>query len=482
MKIALVEPKPAGINIFSMYKLPRLGLPILGALAKREFGAEVRIFFQQARELDWEYMLQADVVGISVTTSTAPEGYRILEKMKSRSDATVIMGGPHVTFLPEEALGKGADFVVRGEGEETFVELLRALAGEPSELTEELAKIDGISYLLGGQPRHNADRMGVPDLTNLPWPDLTLVEGIKRMKIVPVLTSRGCPYDCKFCSVTKMFGHRFRFRDNEDVLDELEELYRKYPKSLFFFYDDNFTASKKRAKELLEGMIARGITPKWSAQVRAEVADDPELMQLMKESNCQYLYIGFESFNPRALEEYRKSQGVEDIICAVKVIRGYGIKIHGMFVLGSDYDTKKTIRETVRLARKIRIDTVQFMILTPLPGTEVYEEMRKEGRILTCEWGKYDGHHVVYKPALLLPSILQREACIRAMRKFYSLLPIWRLSIMFRWREIGVRIYARHALNKWKAANKSFLSWLKRVGRNEETLLSPTAKGMSGGA
>ena len=456
--IVLIEPASPGFHVFSRYKLPRLGLPLLGALIRDELGVRPRVYFEEIEKIDWSVVGKADLVGISTITLTAPGAYALVKRIKRMRDIPVVMGGAHVSFMADEALDVGADYVVRCEGDETFIELLRALRDGGSGLDE----IAGLSYKAEDGHRHNPDRPPVDDLTKLPWPDLSLVEGFEKSKIIPVLTSRGCPFNCNFCSVTEMFGRRYRFRETADVLAELETLYAKKPRGIFFFYDDNFTASPAHTKELLRGMKERGITPRWTAQARVDVVRDPELMQLMKDTGCVFLYLGLESINPATLEAFHKSQTVEDIVEAVRVIHQYGIKVHGMFVLGSDEDDRETIRDTVRFARRTGIDTVQFLVLTPMPGTEVYDDLVREDRIFVHDWSKFSGHHVVYYPKKMSAYQLQREASVRAMRKFYSLWQSWKLGMRFQWKDMARRLYGHRVVVKWKSRNKDFTADLRR--------------------
>ncbi len=454
--VILIEPVQSGVHVFLRYTLPRLGLPLLGALAKRELGINPRIFFDEFSRLDWEAVRRADLVGISAITPTAPDAYRVLERVKQMGDIPVVMGGPHVTFLPEEALDKGADFVVRGEGEEAFIELLRHLRGDGPDLSE----IAGMSYREGRRFLHNPDRPRITDLSSLPWPDLSLIEG-HELRIIPVMTSRGCPYRCKFCSVTSIFGHRYRFRDTADVIAELEHHQLNHPKSTVFFYDDNFTANPERTKELLREMKRLDLPARWTAQARVEVARDPELMRLMRETRCIYLYLGLESVNPATLESYHKSQTVEDIAEAVKVIHRHKISVHGMFVLGSDEDDVSTLKETVRFAKRARIDTVQFLALVPLPGTDTYRELEEQGRITERDWSKYDGHHVVFQPARMAQHVLQKRGAYGGMRSFYSWWEVTKLGLRFQWRSMVVRIFAHLAVRRWKSDNREWLRELK---------------------
>lgn len=446
--------------MYAKFKLPRLGLPLLGALVERELGIRPTIYFQELGGIDWDVVASSDLVGISTITPTAPEAYNILREVKRHGEIPVVMGGPHVTFLPDEALRKGADFVIRGEGEYSFLELVKRLL----EGRRDFEDIPGLSLRDGEEIRHNLVVPRVDDLDDLPWPDLTLIHNWEKIRILPVMTSRGCPYNCKFCSVTKMFGRRYRFRDTEDVLAELETLHRRNSKATIFFYDDNFTANVRRTKKLLRGITERGLRLRWTAQARVDVIRDQELLELMRESGCLFLYLGLESINPRTLESYRKEQTVQDIAEAVKVLHAHGIKVHGMFVLGSDEDDVKTIRETVRFARGLKIDTVQFLVLTPLPGTETYDELRRQGRIIIEDWSKYSGHHVVFNPRNMTPYQLQKEGSIRSMRRFYSTWQCWKLGLLFRWKDMALYVYAHHAVNRWRSLNRDFLKELKKRG------------------
>ena len=275
----------------------------------------------------------------------------------------VIIGGAHPTFLPDEALDY-ADFVIRGEGENSLVELLEHMdKGVPH-----LEDIKGLSYRDGeGKIVHNPDRDFLEDLDGLPTPDFSLVHNWTPSNTYPIATSRGCPYDCSFCSVIGMFGRRYRCKSVEGTLEELKHAV-SVSRAVKFIVDDNFAANITRTKQILRAMIAEKIRTRWSAQVRTEVARDPELLRLMADSGCDTLFIGLESINPGTLKEYNKKQDLTDIITCIKEVRYHGIHIHGMFVLGAESDDVKTIRETVDFAQRLAIDTIQIMILHPFRG------------------------------------------------------------------------------------------------------------------
>jgi len=194
--------------------------------------------------------------------------------------------------------------------------------------------------------------------------------------------------------------------------------------------------------------------------VRVDVANDEELLDLMKRSNCSGVYIGFESINQKTLELYSKGQTVEDIKNSIKKLHEYGINIHGMFVLGSDEDDVSIIRETAKFAKRVKIDTVQFMILTPIPGSEIFDEFDQEDKIFTYDWQFYDGHHVVFKPNKMIPFVLQKEA-VRAMKKFFSRAQAIKGLIRGDMHEFLVKGYGNRLIRKWESFNKEYYYQLK---------------------
>ena len=367
-KIIFIEPKPPSLHIFSKFKSPRLGIFILGKLMK-ERGWDVEVYVEDMSALDWESIRTANMVGISSITSTAPRAYKIADKVRELG-IPVIMGGPHPTFLTDEAL-EHSDFVIRGEGEKPLIAFMDAW-----ETHRNYSSIPNLSYKDNGETFHNPMGNFESNLDNLPFPDFSLFKGKKKItgkgKAISVQTSRGCPFHCNFCSVTAMFGRKYRFRSTENIMAEIRQYSSE--KNFIFFSDDNFTANPRHTKELLNAMINEKLKLKWSAQVRVDVAQDLELVKLMKKAGCYTVFIGFESVNPESLGEIKKSQEVEDIEKAVRVLHKNGIHIHGMFMVGMDNDNWKSVKSTVRFARRARLTSVQFLIVTPLPGSALYEK------------------------------------------------------------------------------------------------------------
>jgi radical SAM superfamily enzyme YgiQ (UPF0313 family) len=461
--IVFLEPRSPDDHIFSRYGLPRLGILILGAILENA-GYYVKAFVEDVADIDLKEVLKADLVGISTITSTSPRAYEIARLLKKRGKV-VVMGGPHVTFLPDEAL-QYCDFVLRGEAEESILPFMKAL-----ETGQDLGQVPGLSFRVGDKFFHNPPASACRDLSLLPFPDFSLLKG-RTHDIRPVLTSRGCPYDCSFCSVTKIFGRHYRFRSKESVLRELRAIEGD---PLVFFYDDNFTADRKRTKELLRMMIEEKITPKWTAQVRADAAQDSELLELMRDSNCHYVYIGVESVNPETLLEYKKKLTLTQIEEGISRFHDFGIRVHGMFVLGSDQDDVETIRNTARFAKKNRIDTVQFLILTPLPGTQQYQQLKEQGRLLTTDWSLYDGHHVVHEPKLMTPFELQVET-MRSMGAFYSIWEIIKVILRFDFVAMIFKTYGHRLQNRWNKRNRYYLKLIRQATASAGLRLDTAAR------
>lgn len=450
-RLLLIEPRSPAEHVFSRARIPRLGTILLGTIA-RDQGIEARVLVEEisgevtAADLNW-----AGMVGISSITSTVPRAFRLGDEAK-RLGKRVVYGGPHVSFLPEEALVHG-DFVIRGEGEETLLELLRALDDQRS-----LEGIAGLSYWGENRPQHNPARPLIRNLDLLPIPDFSLIKGWNpQQAFVPLATSRGCPYACKFCSVVAMFGRGYRVRSIDLIMREIRA--NASQASHLFICDDNFAANPDRAKDFLRRLKAEGDHPQWSTQVRAESAQDPEFLELLRETNCWGVYIGFESASGQVLKAYGKKQDETIMRQAIKAFHRHGIHIHGMFIVGADLDTPKTIRETVRFSIKNRVDSAQFMMLTPLPGTETFESLERENRLLTRNWELYDGTHVVFVPRSMTGEELQ-AAAYQALNTFYSWGAIFKRLVTMDIYYSYLRFYARKLLKRARTRMDNHRRWL----------------------
>ena len=464
-RVLFIEPKSPDSHIFSIYPLPRLGTVLLATILQKN-GFDARVLFEQAEPVEITELHAADIIGISTTTSTAPRAYAFAD-LARHMGKPVVIGGPHVTFSPKEAL-RHADYVVLGEAESIAVQLFQRLANGESVL--DLKGVISADTMEDCYQRTES----VKELDHLPIPDLRLISGfdsgrrIFRKKISPVEASRGCPFDCSFCSVTAMFGRRFRFRSVEHVMEEL--CLHDRNGSDVFFYDDNLAANRTWFWELLEGMAHAGTRFKWSAQVRIEVSRDRELLDLMKRTGCTTVFVGVESIDPHALAAMNKHQTPAEIREAMGRFKSARLRVHGMFILGMDTDTPATIRETVSWAVGSGFHSTQFLILTPFPGTRTYDEMKAKDRILFDDWSLYDGHHVTFQPYHMTAAMLQAMQ-IEAHGRFYSRSRTFMRFGLLQFESAGISLYARQLQKRWKRTNRVFqdlLSLMARSGGNDQ--------------
>ncbi len=457
----LIEPRTPGINFFSFTNMPLLGLPILGAMMKKR-GLNVDIFCENLSAIDWDRVNEADLVGLTALTNLAPRAYELINQIKEINPrCVVVMGGPHVSFRTEEALANGADYVIRHEGEGPFMELLNCLQedGDPED-------IRGLSFKKEGEMYHNPDQKGCPNLDQLPTPDFSLIKGAQKLKYIPIQTSRGCPHNCEFCSVVQMYGRKIRYRSPEKVVQDIHKLARSFnlEKKHVFFVDDNFSANQERAANLLEHIEALDYDLNWSTQEEVNIYKKPNILNKMVKAGCKRLHLGIESFNQASLDEYDKPQNLEDIKRAIQAIHDKGIFIHGMFVLGADSDTKESILQTARNAVKYNIDSAQFSILVPLPGTRLYENLKEKERLLVDRvknWELFEGQHVVFKPKNLSPYDLQKLQ-LKATSKFYNIKNSFGWLLKKKFGNVATTLYGSWNLWKWKQKNRGFLSRLRK--------------------
>jgi radical SAM superfamily enzyme YgiQ (UPF0313 family) len=379
------------------------------------------------------FVRDADAVGITAITHTANRAYSIAEAIRARFPGKpIIMGGNHPSALPEEAL-LHADQVVTGEGETVVREVFEGRRREP--------------IVVGSRV----------DIDSVPIVDLSLLEGYRNrdgridMMAAPLMASRGCPHSCVFCSVTNMFGRDYRIR-NADLV--LEEVLRRHSEGFRwgFFYDDNFAAVPAKTKVFLEKLIRANIDFSWSSQFTVHVAQDRELLRLLKRAGCYTMFIGVESINPDALRDYGKTQTVEWIRESIEAIAAEGLRVHSMFVLGAESDDAKSIDETIRFSRESKSATAQFSILFPIPGTELYRKMNEKKRIVTDNWDYFDGSHAVLLTQRMSPYRLQQKL-VQAYKNFYS-------------RKLLHWLASRIGFLLWKYWNRTYLRFLKELSQD----------------
>jgi radical SAM superfamily enzyme YgiQ (UPF0313 family) len=249
-----------------------------------------------------------------------------------------------------------------------------------------------------------------------------------------------------------MFGRKMRYASPERVADELNR--HRGRGDQIFFYDDNFCASPNRTKELLDHLLTHDVfLPEWLAQVSVKAARDTELLKMMQRAGCNTVFVGFESIEPGALDLYHKRQSTDDIRLAVRRFHDFGIRVHGMFMTGSDAEGVDTIRATADFAIAEDIDTIQFLVLTPLPGTPVFEDLESAGRLLTRDWSKYDTHHAVFRPARMSADQLMSET-MQAMQRVYSFKRIIQKVRRRDWLSVKLYLYAHFLARNWTRERK----------------------------
>lgn len=365
-----------GVN---KYTTAFLALPTIAALTPED--VEINIADENIEQIDFDK--NVDLVGITCSTWLAPRAYEIADEFRQRG-VSVVLGGIHPSMLPYEAI-KHADAVVIGEAENVWRNLIK-------DFRENRLQPFYKSYEL-------------PKLENLPIPRWDLLKNEKYFYHT-IQTTRGCPYDCEFCTVKAMSGGKYRYKPVKDTIKEVETLL-DIEKKLFFFVDDNFIGNRKHTKELLRELVPLKIV--YFAEVSINLAKDDELLSLLAESGCRKVIIGFESLvnaNLRQMEKdksYKAEQYAEDIM----KIQSFGIEIQGSFMFGYDFDDETVFEKTVNFINSANLCAATLCILTPFPGTRLFQRFDREGRLLYNDWRKYDGRQVCFQPKLISPEALQ---------------------------------------------------------------------------
>jgi len=369
--------------------MPQLSLYILEGLTPPEI--EVKVIEEEIDHIDLEQ--ECDLVGISCLTANAPRAYELCQEFKKRGK-TVVLGGVHPTILPDEAL-QYADCVVVGEAEGVWETLINDFQNDNLK-----------------KKYHDP----LPDLGKYIPKDFSKIIKKRLYNLIPIMTTKGCPYNCDFCCVTNLFGKKIRHIPIENIVRDIQESGAKN----FLFLDDNIVGHPKYSKELFKAIKPLKINWVGQASISLLVGDD-ELLQLAAESGCKMLFLGIESVSDEQIKLMRKAiQDIEHLESAIKKIKKMGILIHASMVFGFDNDTTEIFDNTVKFLIKNKVNTVSFNVLTPYPGTKTYQNMKNEGRLITTDWTYYDHNTVVFKPKNMTPYELQ-VGKVEARKKFYSI-------------------------------------------------------------
>ncbi len=391
MKILLIEPKkrtakrkkyketPLFYLLYSRNVAHRrpLAFTILAAVTPKKH--EISVIQTGIDKIDFDK--DCDLVGLTTSTVQAYTAYKIADEFRRRG-VTVVIGGWHASALPEE-VKQHADSVVIGEADETWPQLLKDFENDklkPFYRPTRAVNIENLPRLKNVYPMENA---------------------------IGIHATRGCPNGCEFCSITNMKFRRFyRTRPIKDVIEEIKSSTDK----TFSFQDASLTANHEYTKNLFKEM--KTLNKKFSTMGNIHDLDDEELLKAAAEAGCYTWIIGFESINQKSLNSINKIKNkVEDYTRIIKKIQDYGMAVEGSFIFGFDFDTIDIFDKTDDFIRKNNLKMTYLDVVVPFPGTPIFERFEREGRILSKDWSKYDGHnYVVYQPKLMSPEILLSKA------------------------------------------------------------------------
>ncbi|MBN1673394.1 MAG: B12-binding domain-containing radical SAM protein [Kiritimatiellae bacterium] len=420
MKILLISPcQDATHRTPGALQIPQIALQLVAGLTDPKH--EIRIVEEEFVDLDMS--LSPDVVGLSLMTANAPRGYALADHFRAKG-AKVVLGGIHPSVLPEEAAAH-ADAVVVGEAEEVWPQVVADLeAGRPKPVY----------------------RAGPADLTNVPFPRRELGRVKRWLNVIPVMTTRGCPYNCEFCSVSRIYGRKIRSFPVDWVVEDIKRAGGK----VHLILDDNVIGRPAYAEELFKALKPLNIY--WVGQASMSFALREDLMRLAYASGCRALFFGMETVSEESMKRMKKSfRDLQDVADGIRRIQAAGIRFHASVVFGFDSDDTRIFRRTVDFLMTCRVHSVTFNILTPYPGTRVYDTLKGEGRLFTEDWRHYNHMTVVFRPARMTALELA-EGQLYARRTFFRWPSIlrrfathWRHPVLYAGMNLAYRHSARHA-------------------------------------
>ncbi len=383
---AVVDEKRRGMQ-GRVFQLPPLSLATVAAATPEHI--DVEIIDEAIEPID--YTCDADLVGITTLTRFAPRAYEIADHFR-KNGVKVVMGGMHPSALPEESL-QHCDSVIVGEAEMVWHTLIKDF--EKNRLKKIYKCKDFIDMSIIRPPRRDLYKKERYLFTHL------------------IQTTRGCPFNCNFCSVTRFFGKTFRVRPVESVLNEIRTMNTK----IVGFSDDNIFGNRTYAKKLFSALKYEGIM--WMSQASLNIADDPELLHLAARSGCKGLFVGLESADAESLSQMNKRfLKPHKFKEAITKLHDKGLGVMGAFIFGNDNEDASIFKKTLEFAKTIKLDLAQFAVLTPYPGTAIYNKLMKENRIFNRDWAQYDCGNVVFKPLKFTADKLKEEVD-KMWREFY---------------------------------------------------------------
>ncbi|MEM3550224.1 MAG: radical SAM protein [Candidatus Bathyarchaeia archaeon] len=433
MRVCLVSP-PYSSAVKSVVGVspPPLGLAYLASMVRDEY--DVRVVDSNVLDYSLDDVRRElknfypDVVGITSTTPSIYEAYKVAEVAKSvRGDCVVVLGGPHATFLPEEVLTdcRSVDVVVHGEGEITFQELVDAI-----DRGIRIEEVRGITFRKGGKVVTTKPRPFVDDLDSIPFPSLDMLPveryALKEVRYMPIITSRGCPFKCSFCASSRLFGGCWRGRSAKNVVEEIRLIHDRFKIKNIEFVDDTFTLNGRRVEEICDEILREGLDISWGASSRVDTISK-RLAEKMRKAGCWIVYLGIESASQKILNAMGKKITISQIVKAVKTLKEAEIQILGSFILGFPEETVETAKQTIAFAKKLGLDYAQFSILTPYPGTPIYNYAKENNMLLTRDWFKFN----VIEPVMKLKSLTVKQ--LRSLFEKAYLTFYMRPKMLWRW-------------------------------------------------
>ena len=389
-----------------LWGLP-LAAPTIAGITPRD--VDIQIIDENIEDINFNDPV--DLVGITCMTLQATRAYEIAKEFRKRG-VKVIIGGVHPSLLPEESL-KHADSIVIGEAEDIWEEVIKDFKA--------------------GNLKKTYEAKEKPDITNRPFPRRDLLKDEKYLSNL-IQASRGCPFDCDFCTVRKFLGGQMRMKSIDSVVSEIVDMYEHYVHNphlkQLFITDDNIVGVPKYSRELFQALVP--INNKynisgWTCQASVTVINNEENLELMYKAGCRKIFIGFESLTIEGLSDHSKSgvNKVEEYGKVISKIREYDMDVVGSFILGSDSDDLSCFKRLRDFIEENNLILNLINILVPFPGTRLYERLEKDGRILTKDWRQYDMKHVVFKPKNMTPDEL-RDGYIWVNQEIYSLPAIYK--------------------------------------------------------
>lgn len=439
MKILFINPPYAnfeGLRESGGHMLP-LSFGYLAAYARKQIPElEFEILDCEAEGLNYQQIKERvgnakpDMVGFTAPTPTMKHVYKISEIIKEIYPHTLIIaGGIHPTILPERTMREGEkiDFIVIGEGEITFAELLGALKNGQ----KEFSNISGLCWREKNKIIVNQRRELIKNLNELPFPardifNLKLYYSAPTKKVSeenasPIVTSRGCPFNCIHCPSRIIWSGNLRYRTADNVVSEIEECINKYNLREFNFFDDTFTVNRGRVIEICDKIIEKKLRIYWVCFSRANTIDD-ELVEVMEKAGCRKISFGLESGNQKILDLMGKKTTIEQGRKAVEITKKHKLEAHATFMLGNVGETARTIKETINFAKNLNLDNATFFITCPFPGTDLYQIAQNLGHInQNTEWEAFAP--LTCQQPILVQNNLTGEELIywqkKAFKQFY---------------------------------------------------------------